>query len=80
MKTGSGRGLRQPALVSDGAASHLHPSGFDPARCCGCGHFLSYDEMAEGGGAHCDFTPLNEFGPEVIDWTCRRCVEKERMQ
>lgn len=27
-----GRALREPALVSDGAAARLHPPGFDPAR------------------------------------------------
>jgi hypothetical protein len=27
----------------------------------------------ENGRLH--FEPLNEFGPEVIEWTCKRCVE-----
>ena len=45
------------------------------AKCDCCGKFLSYDEMEDGARFY--FEPLNEFGPEVIEWTCLKCIQKE---
>jgi hypothetical protein len=36
-------------------------------RCDGCGHFMSKPARSE-------FTPLNEFGPEVIELFCSACA------
>lgn len=41
--------------------------------CTCCGKFMAYAEMDDGGGATFHFEPLSEFGPEVSEWTCRRC-------
>ena len=45
--------------------------------CDYCGKFMSYAEMEPGGGATFYFEPLNEFGPEVAEWTCKRCNEQQ---
>jgi hypothetical protein len=47
-------------------------------RCDGCGRFMAYAEMQPGGGATFYFEPLNEFGPEVAEWTCARCNQSEQ--
>jgi hypothetical protein len=36
---------------------------------------MSYKDMDEG---HFHFIPLNEFGPEELEWTHRKCYEKDR--
>lgn len=46
-----------------------------PIRCEGCGKFIGFNDCER---SVCDFTPLNEFGPEVVEWTCRRCLEQSR--
>jgi hypothetical protein len=43
-------------------------------HCDGCGQWVSGDATR---GAKCEYTPLNEFGPEELKWVCRKCVEKE---
>ncbi len=55
------------------AWTRVTPAMYIPkVRCVDCGRFVSGSDMR----AHCDFTPLNEFGPEQLDWTCGRCAEK----
>lgn len=46
-------------------------------KCESCGRFISYAEMAEGGGAKVDVTPDSHFGPERIEWTCPACITGE---
>ena len=45
-------------------------------KCAACGKFIPYSQMGEDGGARFHFVPDNEFGPEVAEWTCARCMEK----
>lgn len=40
-------------------------------RCSECGRFIA-DRQLPISRLH--FEPLNEFGPEVIEWTCPPCV------
>lgn len=47
-------------------------------RCEACGRFVPYSQMERDGGASFRFTPLNEFGPEESEWTCKSCVKKDR--
>lgn len=47
----------------------------DPVKCVCCGKFISYAALDH---SHEYFEPLNEFGPEVSEWTCPSCLEKER--
>lgn len=42
-------------------------------KCVYCGRFISHADM-QTGEALFSFEPLSEFGPEVSEWTCRRCV------
>jgi hypothetical protein len=43
-------------------------------RCDTCGKFISFADCER---SRVDFIPLNEFGPEEIEWTCPRCVDAE---
>jgi len=43
-------------------------------RCSYCGRFKRWDDMQVT-----DFTPLNEFGPEEITFTCNECWAKEEV-
>jgi hypothetical protein len=45
-------------------------------RCANCGRYIPYSQMEPGCGAKFHYTPLNEFGPEVIEWTCKACESK----
>lgn len=36
-------------------------------RCDSCGRFVDCET------ARCHYEPLSEFGPEIIEWTCRAC-------
>lgn len=45
----------------------------DGIHCAACGRYMSYADM-QSGAAQCYFEPLSEFGPEVIEWTCARCL------
>ncbi len=45
-------------------------------RCDKCGRFISFNDCCR---ARCEVTPLNEFGPEEIEWTCPRCLEAEKV-
>jgi hypothetical protein len=47
----------------------------DQPKCGSCGRFIAYDECE---ASRCEFTPLNEFGAEEMDWTCPRCIAAER--
>jgi hypothetical protein len=47
----------------------------DQPKCAGCGRFIAYDDC---DASRYDFTPLNEFGPEEVEWTCPACLAKER--
>lgn len=47
----------------------------DKPKCESCGRFIAYDEC---GASRCEVTPLNEFGPEEVDWTCPACLAAER--
>ena len=42
-------------------------------RCVECGQFIA-DKMLPA--CHLHFEPLNEFGPEVCEWHCWKCVEQ----
>ena len=44
-----------------------------PVKCVSCGKFVGYDEMTDGSASFY-FEPDNHFGPEVSEWTCKRCV------
>jgi hypothetical protein len=46
-------------------------------KCVSFGKFVSYSDMDE---AKLRFEPLNEFGPEVVEWTCSRCVVGDSLQ
>lgn len=46
-------------------------------KCAACGKFIPYADMADGGPARFAYEPLSEFGPEVVEWTCATCSEKE---
>jgi len=35
---------------------------------------MSYQDYEEGDF---HFSPLNEFGPEEIEWTCKKCLDKQ---
>lgn len=48
-------------------------------KCVSCGRFVPFSQMG-GGGAEFYFEPDNHFGPERSEWTCARCVEKERRE
>jgi hypothetical protein len=39
-------------------------------KCVNCGKFMSYKDFEEG---HFHFIPLNEFGPEEIEWSHCDC-------
>ena len=45
-------------------------------KCRWCGKFISYQDM-DAGYAQFYFEPLNEYGPEVSEWTCKNCNNKE---
>jgi hypothetical protein len=47
-------------------------------KCCGCGRFIPYSEMDEGGGARFYFEPDSHRGPEISEWTCAACMDKDR--
>lgn len=42
-------------------------------RCVECGRFIGLGEMADGSACF-RLTPDHAFGPEVVEWTCRRCA------
>lgn len=44
-------------------------------KCAACGKFIANEDLAD---SHFHFEPLSEFGPEVSEWTCAGCVERER--
>jgi hypothetical protein len=44
-------------------------------KCDACGKFMSYKDLNEG---HFHFIPLNEFGPEEMSWTHRKCYNGEQ--
>ena len=46
-------------------------------RCGGCGRFIAYAELEEGGSARFYFEPDSHKGPEISEWTCGRCVDLE---
>lgn len=41
-------------------------------KCVECGRWFSMNDYEEG---HFHFIPLNEFGPEESEWTCKKCAE-----
>lgn len=43
-------------------------------RCAECGRFIADRHLPF---SRLRYVPLNEFGPEVIEWTCLRCAEAE---
>lgn len=43
-------------------------------KCASCGQFIGGGNI---GRSRCEFTPLNEFGPEEIEWTCPSCMAAE---
>lgn len=47
----------------------------DQPKCASCGRFIAYEDCPR---SRFDFTPLNEFGPEEVEWTCPKCMEIER--
>jgi rubredoxin len=47
----------------------------DQPKCDACGRFIGAKDI---GASRVDFTPLNEFGPEEMEWMCPRCVAAER--
>ncbi len=59
------------------APAGLGASRVDPARCDACGQFVSPRAILGGLGL-IDFTPLNEFGPERIEFTCPSCANQEQ--
>jgi hypothetical protein len=44
-------------------------------KCVSCGRFLGTADFFLG---HCEVEPLNEFGPERIEWLCTSCTAHER--
>lgn len=49
----------------------------DRVRCASCGRFLAFADLCF---SKFDYTPLNEFGPEIIEWTgpCCRYRDSDR--
>ncbi len=47
-------------------------------KCAACGKFIPYSEMIDGGGARFTFEPDSHKGPEVSEWTCKKCAENEK--
>ena len=45
-------------------------------RCSYCGKFISYDDL-DSGKAKCSFVPDSSFGPEEIDFVCKKCTEEK---
>lgn len=43
-------------------------------KCIGCGKFIGMKGLDE---ANFFFEPLNEFGPERLEWTCKKCVDEK---
>jgi hypothetical protein len=42
-------------------------------KCAECGSFIGYREIDASEARH-HFEPLSEFGPEVSEWICGRCI------
>ena len=45
-------------------------------KCCDCGKFFGFGNDC-GGQPKMRYEPLSEYGPEVIEWTCAKCVLKD---
>ncbi len=43
-------------------------------RCVECGRFISYEDKK----AKVYFEPDSDRGPEVVEWTCGRCLLNEK--
>lgn len=43
-------------------------------KCSECGRFISYEDLKI---SKVEYTPLSEFGPEIIEWTCPNCDKLE---
>jgi len=46
-------------------------AGRHDLRCADCGKFIGHADLPESRHY---FEPLNEYGAEVSEWTCPRCV------
>ena len=49
-------------------------------QCAACGQFIPYADMEIGGKGRFHFEPDSHFGPEVCEWECVKCVQKEPSQ
>ncbi len=45
-------------------------------KCAECGRFISYEDKK----AKVYFEPDSDRGPEVVGWTCGKCVSKRSPQ
>lgn len=45
-------------------------------RCVACGQFISYDDCQQNILTTFHFIPDSHFGPEVSEWTCKKCNSK----
>jgi hypothetical protein len=50
----------------------------DPIKCVECGKFVPYNEMKDGAIFYHE--PDNEYGPEVNEWTCHRCILRGQLK
>ena len=48
-------------------------------RCVDCGRFMGASSDGRAIG-HMYYEPLSEYGPEVIEWTCRACCKKQGIE
>lgn len=44
-------------------------------KCSSCGKFISYHEIIRNK-AECYFEPDSYFGPEIIEYTCKKCIKQ----
>lgn len=47
-------------------------------KCAECGKFIPYDDMVSvPPAAKFFFEPESEFGREICEWVCAKCVKKD---
>ena len=49
-----------------------------PIKCAECGTFVATDEMTDGR-AKFHYEPETEFGHELTEWVCERCIQRSAM-
>lgn len=47
----------------------------DYVKCCSCGKFISHNDI-QTGAASFYFEPDSHKGPEISEWTCKKCNDE----